>query len=142
MTRKQFIEAALASAADDCVIWPYAVRKSSGYPAFSEKKCGVTINHDAHRFVCKLAHGASDKQAAHLCGNKLCINPKHLYWATAAENMADAVKHGTLRGGGRYRQRLFAGQRADIKSSPLSLAAIARKYGITVSDAGKIRRAA
>ena len=28
-------------------------------------------------------------------------------------------KHGTLRGGGRYRQRLFAGQRADIKSSPL-----------------------
>lgn len=142
MKRKQFIELALASEPRDCVLWPYAVRKSSGYPAFSKKLNGTTVNHDAHRLVCELAHGASSKQAAHSCGNKLCINPHHLYWATSVENMADAKRHGTLRGGGRYRQRIFSEQRADIKSSSLSLSEIAQKYAITVSDAGKIRRTA
>ena len=31
----------------------------------------------------------------HLCGNEKCSNPKHLYWGTRKENVADARDHGT-----------------------------------------------
>lgn len=31
----------------------------------------------------------SPREAAHRCGNRLCCNPRHLYWATADENRRD-----------------------------------------------------
>lgn len=34
--------------------------------------------------------------ALHRCGNPPCVNPAHLYWGTAANNVRDAVAHGTL----------------------------------------------
>ena len=43
MTRKQFIEAALASAADDCVIWPYAVRKKQRLSGLFRKEQVLSI---------------------------------------------------------------------------------------------------
>lgn len=54
--------------------------------------------------------------------------------------MQDAKRHGTLKGGGRYRQRLFAPQIADICTSAQSLLALAEKYNTDVSYIGRIRR--
>lgn len=51
----------------------------------------------AHVYACELAHGARppDKtDAAHSCGDHMCINPAHLRWATRQENEADKVAHG------------------------------------------------
>ena len=31
----------------------------------------------------------------HYCGNGSCSNPKHLYWGSRKENVADSVRHGT-----------------------------------------------
>jgi hypothetical protein len=35
--------------------------------------------------------------ACHTCRNKNCVNPAHLYWGTAKENVADSIRDGTRR---------------------------------------------
>jgi len=102
----------------------------------------VKLNVDAHRHVCSQAHGPalSGQQAAHSCGNKLCVNPAHLYWADPAENMADAKRHGTLKGGGRYRQRIFKDDIEAICASSESLVTLAAKYGSDPSYIGRLKR--
>jgi hypothetical protein len=143
--RIDFIDDALASNTDDCLVWPFAVRKSSGYGAHSGLKNGKKLNYDVHRFVCKEAHGSAPNglpEAAHTCGNKLCINPRHLYWASHKQNMDDAKKHGTIRGGGRHRQRIFADDVAFIANSDLSLIQLAEKFQTSASYIGRLRRSA
>ncbi|MBX5131616.1 HNH endonuclease [Rhizobium lentis] len=97
---------------------------------------------DAHRYVCVLAHGEPETQmqAAHRCGNKLCVNPSHLYWADPKTNMADAKAHGTLVGGGRYRQRLFAKEIEEITTSGDSLISLGQRFGMDPAYIGKVRR--
>ena len=141
MKRRDFINDAAQSKADSCVIWPYAVRKSSGYPAYSEGR----KNFDAHAFVCEIAHGpkaAPELQAAHSCGNKLCVNGGHLRWATALENMADAKAQGAIRGGGRWRPRFSDEDIREIRASNQSILRLAAIYGTDASYIGRIRRAA
>jgi len=85
-----FIETALTQETDECIIWPFT-NHTNGYPS---------IGHGRHvnRVVCERAYGKPPSlkhQAAHSCGVKLCINKRHVRWATRAENEADKLKHGT-----------------------------------------------
>lgn len=91
-TTSQWIERHAATFdSDECLIYPFK-RYVNGYG-------GTWVNSVetyAHRHMCKVAHGdapSPDHEAAHSCNNgkKGCINPKHLRWATHAENMADTV---------------------------------------------------
>jgi hypothetical protein len=81
---------------DKCWEWPYG-KASTGYGHvnYNGKNMG------AHRVVCILASGESGDQlhAAHKCGNRGCINPHHLRFATATENQSDCVAHGTRQRG-------------------------------------------
>jgi hypothetical protein len=140
--REQFIADVIGAHQSECVIWPFAVRASSGYGAHSFRSDGVKHNVDAHRHVCQEAHGPAlpGQQAAHMCGNKLCVNPSHLYWADPSENMADAKRHGTLKGGGRYRQRIFSAEIKDICASSESLVVLAARYGSDPSYIGRLKR--
>lgn len=78
---------------EDCLIWPF----SSGYGT-------VKVNgrsEKAHRYMCRLAHGAPPTlahHAAHNCGkgHEGCVHPQHLRWDTAIGNHADRYEHGTM----------------------------------------------
>jgi hypothetical protein len=91
------VQRAIAEATPDrCWEWPYG-RASTGYGhlSYDGKNMG------AHRLVCILTHGdkGSGLDAAHTCGNRGCINPHHLRFATRAENLGDCVAHGTRQRG-------------------------------------------
>ena len=78
---------------DECLTWPFTL--VSGY-------AGTVLVNGRHqracRVMCELAHGPapeSKRETAHSCGkgDEACINPKHLRWATHAENGADRKLH-------------------------------------------------
>jgi hypothetical protein len=89
----RFIESLLANEhGNDCVLWPGG-KNHRGYPSM---RLGKKPNITAHRLICERAHGAPPTKkhhAAHSCGNKPCVNPQHLRWTTAKENIADKIVH-------------------------------------------------
>ena len=96
----------VAAPTDDCLVWPHC-KLSSGYGQL--KVDGR--RHHAHRLALQLTKPAPvgkvcsvngdwvpghKLEAAHgPCHNRLCCNPLHLSWKTAAENAADKKRDGT-----------------------------------------------
>jgi hypothetical protein len=89
-----FIDKAITYEDDDCLIWPFS-RLDNGYPQLSsgrfKKQYGTRI---VSRAICQIANGPPPipkHEAAHSikCTSKLCINRKHLRWATRLENFSD-----------------------------------------------------
>lgn len=90
----EWLEAHASFSEDECLDWPFAKCGGRGYVEF---RGGMTT---AGRAMCILAHGAPpspEYEAAHSCGkgHEGCVSPKHLRWATAKDNHADKLVHGT-----------------------------------------------
>lgn len=132
----KFISEALASDTDDCVLWPFSF-SSGGYGSYYKDGKSTT----AHRVVCEEAHGVSSLDAAHNCGNRRCVNPRHLRWATAKSNHADKVLHGTAqRGEAHPNAKLTDEQVATIRAiEHQTLSQIANQFGVAKSTVGQIR---
>lgn len=134
---KSWIDAvALTWLSDECLVPPFATG-NHGYTAFSEGGA----KHLAHRYVCERAHGpppAQGLQAAHSCGVRRCVNPRHLRWATRAENEADKLIHGTRLSGERHPNRkLSRNDVIAIRESKSNQRSAAKTYGVsqqTISD--------
>lgn len=83
---------------DECLIWPFSSAGSG-----RSTRCQIRIDGrlvGVCRWLCERTIGpppTEAHEAAHSCGNghNLCVNPKHLRWATHTENMHDKRRHGT-----------------------------------------------
>lgn len=92
---RAFIEQAICYKDEDCLFWPFPFKwPRHVYIRINEKQIPVT------RYICEKVHGnppTLKHEAAHSCGmgHLVCVNPKHLRWATRTENQADRLIHGT-----------------------------------------------
>lgn len=90
-----FVQSAISTDLDECIQFPYC-RDKFGYGRFNP---GVrTVG--AHCYVAEQVYGpkpTASHECCHSCGNGHlgCINPKHLYWGTRADNVRDTISHGT-----------------------------------------------
>jgi hypothetical protein len=119
---------------DDCLLWPYA-KANYGY---AEIRFGGSAGRKrlVHRVVCEAIHGPAPEgknDAAHSCGNRLCVNPRHIRWATRKENNDDKLIHGTSNRGERHGMaKLTADDVREIRSlrGKIKQREIAARFGI------------
>ena len=134
-----FVEKALTSNTDECIVWPFLISWKGHYPRIT--KDGKRWA--AHRYVCTVRHGPGAKglEAAHSCGNHKCINPNHLRWATPLENTREKKLHGTqTRGEGHPATRHTEEAIREMKyARHIPRAELAKKHGTSVKYIGELR---
>jgi hypothetical protein len=136
-----FIEVAVASATDDCIVWPYDLT-DAGY---GRLRIDGRVKM-AHRVVLERTAGPAPEprmEAAHapgICHNPPCINPRHLRWATRTENEGDRLPDGTHNRGERHGMaKLNRDQVRAIRADSRHLAAIARAYDMNAQTIADIK---
>ena len=141
---------------ESCWEWPLSLNPVSGYGQLMTRIGGKSVNKSAHRvsyefLVCGIPKGM---MVCHMCDNRKCFNPKHLFVGTAKDNALDAVSKGRLpdrrvfahRGekhwAKRMPSRIPVGTKTgaaklteqaviEIRSSTNTLSYFAKKYGVT-----------
>lgn len=77
-----FFRLAIAYAGDDCLLWPFG-RTAAGYGMIRRDGKRLYV----HRILCRISHGAAPRGrpfAGRSCGNRGCVNPRHLRWVAHA----------------------------------------------------------
>ena len=128
---------------DECIIWPFCASKTSRYGLanYGGKQTS------AHRVSLILHKGPPPTDAHHAahdpvnCTSPLCVNPRHLRWATPMENSDDKVVKGTVSRGSAH-SKLTNDQVVEIANSTEFYTDIARKYGVCSETVLRIRRGA
>lgn len=129
----------------ECLLWPFFVDRTTGYGRISMKTPGGgSKSGSAHRYMCELSKGPPPSrrhQAAHACGNKQCVNPRHLSWKTQKQNEADKLIHGTATRGVRSgAAKLTAEDVVAIRGATgVTQKALAERYGVSRGHIAALR---
>ncbi|WP_429115234.1 hypothetical protein [Ensifer sp. KUDG1] len=136
-----FLEAALISNTDECILWPFSTGKGGYGTMFLDGEY-----HNVPRLALEKSEGPPPSPgmvAAHkpvVCHNRACINRRHLRWATHAQNSADTITDGTrLLGEKTNSARLTAEQVLEIRKDDRPAADVAEAYGVSRRNIAAIR---
>lgn len=115
--------------------WEWRAKRSDfGYGVFKSEK--------AHRVAYQLLSGPIPDGlfCLHKCDNPPCCNPHHIFLGTLADNNRDAAAKGRRPKGEKHpRSKLTDEQVEEIRNSPETGAALARKFGVSKSTVSGIR---
>jgi len=115
-----------------------------GYPRVKRNRQQMKV----HRYSYELAYGSIPDGlfCCHHCDNKQCINPKHLFLGTNADNIQDAARKGRMvqrdqHGEANSNHRLTESDVIAIRADKTSLRRVlGRKYGVSRQHIGLIKR--
>jgi hypothetical protein len=128
-----FFAAMMLVERDECIDWPY--RQWSGY--------GYLGRDGVHVLACIAEHGPcpeGKREVGHLCGRRICFNPRHVRWVTKSENEADTLIHGThTRGSRNGGARLTDDQVVLIRCDPRPGTEIAGLLGVSKACISRVR---
>ena len=91
---KEWLQRHVTHKGDECLLWPFSL-DSDGYGHINARPHHT----NAHSWMCEAAYGPKPSwadEAAHNCGNRRCVNPRHLRWSTYSDNDMDKHAHGTM----------------------------------------------
>lgn len=127
----KWLKAQVGHNGDECLIWPFG-DNGNGY---GQVRFEGTSRYP-HRLICAWSNGAAPSpshQAAHSCGNRACVNPRHLRWTDQSANELDKVAHGRdMRGERHHNAKLTEDEVQQIRALDGSLTheEIAEKFGV------------
>lgn len=124
---------------ENCWLWTGAVGKSTGYGLIGVTAKGFgTKSYSAHRLSWFLEYGPPPATASicHVCDNRICVRPSHLFLGTQADNIADAAAKGRMPHSEDHHQAKLTNQDIPVIRQLLKQGApksqIASQYGVSV----------
>lgn len=140
----RFTKNVAVSGPDDCWLWTASTAKS-GYGQMTH--CGETRH--AHRFSWEREHGPipAGMCVLHRCDVRACVNPRHLFLGTKADNTADMMAKGrgkipNFRGEECGNSKLTEDHVRQIRRSTLPSAHLAVRFGVVPSTVRWVRSGA
>lgn len=119
---------------DECVLYP--VTSADGYAEYQYHTDSKNVHVRLHRFMYEITHNvvlSPDDIICHHCDTPNCINPKHLFLGTHADNVADKVSKGRQAKGtenGRYTTGYYSKYAPVAKPKP----AFENMYGRSLTE--------